>query len=340
MNGARAALLPALRREQALCTDARSGITAPLVLDGPRLYLARLWHKEVMLAQCLYALAAERCDPGPGMLARLHLLFDAQAADQRRACAIALTRRLGIVTGGPGTGKTTTVARMLVLLLEGALARDESPLVCLTAPTGKAAARAASALAEERKRLVDGGHASPQVAALLPQAATTLHRLLGARPDGSFRHGPGNPLAADVVVVDECSMVDLRLFEALVQALRPGARLVLLGDSNQLDAVEAGNVFGALCAGAGCVTPARAASTPTTGWPRNGIVAPSRQSTRADCSRRPRSCCSCSLTRIQLDFSRRAASMSRTPTHDGALTLRPSTPTTKPMLRRRERRSA
>ena len=259
MNGARAALLPALRREVALCTDARSGITAPLVLDGHRLYLARLWHKEVMLAQCLYALAAERCDPGPGMLAKLHLLFDAQAADQRRACAMALTRRLGIVTGGPGTGKTTTVARMLVVLLEGALARDETPLVCLTAPTGKAAARAASALAEERKKLVDGGLAGPQVAALLPKSATTLHRLLGGRPDGSFRHGPGNPLAADVLVVDECSMVDLRLFEALVQALRPGARLVLLGDSNQLDAVEAGNVFGALCAGAGCVTAARAA---------------------------------------------------------------------------------
>ncbi len=259
LDGHRAALLPGLRREPALCAALGGGSPTPLVLDGHRLYLARLWQKEVGLAMQLRALAAEPCDPGPGLGAGLHALFDAQAADQRRACAMALTRRLGIVTGGPGTGKTTTVAKLLVLLLSGAFACGRQPSIVLAAPTGKAAARAAEALAKERAALLVSGLATPEMAERLPTSASTLHRLLGSRPDGSFRHGPGNPLSAQVVVVDECSMVDLRLFEALVRSLRPDARLLLLGDSNQLDAVEAGNVFGALCEGAGRVTPARAA---------------------------------------------------------------------------------
>ena len=259
LDGARAPLLPGLRREPTLCAAPGSGTPAPLVLDGQRLYLARLWQKELALAAQLRALAAEHCAPYPGMAAALHTLFDAQAIDQRRACAIALTRRLGIVTGGPGTGKTTAVAKLLVLLIGDSLARGETPVIALTAPTGKAAARVAEALLTARDKMLLGGQAQPEVLELLPKKASTLHRLLGSRPDGSFRHGPGNPLAAHVVVVDECSMVDLRLFDALLQALRPDAHLLLLGDSNQLDAVEAGNVFGALCEGAGSVTLARAA---------------------------------------------------------------------------------
>lgn len=259
LDGPRGSLLAGLAREPALCAAPNSGSPVPLVLDGHRLYLARLWQKEVGLAARLRLLAVEPCSPGPGMAAAMHALFDAQATDQRRACAMALTRGLGIVTGGPGTGKTTTVAKLLVLLIRDALARAEKPLIALAAPTGKAAARVADALLTARDSMLRDGLAQPEVLELLPKKASTLHRLLGSRPDGTFRHGPGNPLAAQVVVVDECSMVDLRLFDALVQALRPDARLFLLGDSNQLDAVEAGNVFGALCEGAGSVTPARAA---------------------------------------------------------------------------------
>jgi exodeoxyribonuclease V alpha subunit len=252
----------ALRAEPGVCGHGADAAPRPLVLAGGRLYLGRYWRAEQRVATRLRALASQRRVPGADTVALLQRLFaedSAGAAGQRRACATALTRGLGVVTGGPGTGKTTTVARLLVFLAADARSAGRTLAVRLVAPTGKAAARAAESLARERARLLEGGQIDAALAAALPERAETLHRLLGARADGDFRHGPADPLPADVVVVDECSMVDLGLFDALLGALQPHARLVLLGDRDQLDAVEAGNVFGAVCAQAGSVSPARAA---------------------------------------------------------------------------------
>ncbi|MFM7272773.1 MAG: AAA family ATPase, partial [Gammaproteobacteria bacterium] len=126
-------------------------------------------------------------------------------------------------------------------------------------PTGKAANRLQQSLREQRDALQSEGRAEPGALALLPDTAQTLHRLLGARSDGSFKRNADSPLALELLIVDECSMVDLRLFDALLDALPAGARLVLIGDHQQLDAVEPGNLFAALCERAGCHGAARIA---------------------------------------------------------------------------------
>ncbi len=173
---------------------------------------------------------------------------------QKVACAIALRARLSVITGGPGTGKTYTAARLLALLF--ALHQDGKPLrVALAAPTGKAAARLKQsidhALADLQKQVpADSGfNLSEMVARMGP--ARTLHSLLGARPNTrQFRHHVANPLDVDVLIVDEASMVHLEMMDALLQALPLTARLVLLGDKDQLASVEAGAVLGDLCRGA------------------------------------------------------------------------------------------
>jgi exodeoxyribonuclease V alpha subunit len=168
---------------------------------------------------------------------------------QKVACAVALRARLSVITGGPGTGKTYTAARLLALLL--ALHPDGSPLrVALAAPTGKAAARLKQSIDDALTRLpvpLDSGlDLSALIARMGP--ARTLHALLGARPDTrAFRHHAANPLDVDVLIVDEASMVHLEMMDALLQALPPTARLVLLGDKDQLASVEAGAVLGDLC---------------------------------------------------------------------------------------------
>jgi exodeoxyribonuclease V alpha subunit len=157
-----------------------------------------------------------------------------------------------VLTGGPGTGKTTTVARILVLAVEAALRRGETLRVALAAPTGKAAARLAEALRESYEHLLAQGCIDAALREALPSTASTLHRLLGGRPDSvRARHDAANPLAADLVVVDEASMVDLPLMCKLVSALKPSARLILLGDRDQLPSVETGDVLAALCDAAG-----------------------------------------------------------------------------------------
>ena len=226
------------------------GDFTPLALVGERLYLARYQAYERQLAEQLLSRAADLPTVDEAQLGesltRL-FAFNAQQPDwQRLAAAQAVRRRLAVISGGPGTGKTTTVVRLLAALLEqpggAALA------IGLAAPTGKAAARMAEAIRNAKSGLpVDEA-----IKAALPEEARTLHRLLGSRGDSpQVRHNAANPLALDVLVVDEASMVDLALMAKLVAALPPNARLILLGDKDQLCAVEAGAVFAELCEGRG-----------------------------------------------------------------------------------------
>jgi exodeoxyribonuclease V alpha subunit len=219
----------------------------PLHLAGTRLYLDRYWQDERRVAADLRG-RGETATPGVDrlVLARgLESLFRGPDPDhQRLAAASAVLRRFSVVAGGPGTGKTTTVARVLALLHEQAEAAGTAPpLVALAAPTGKAAARLAEAVHEEAATLPVG----PGTRAwLLATEASTLHRLLGWRPGNRsrFRHHRGNRLPHEVVVVDEMSMVSLSLMARLVEAVRADARLVLVGDPEQLASVEAGAVLG------------------------------------------------------------------------------------------------
>ncbi|CAN5330188.1 exodeoxyribonuclease V subunit alpha [soil metagenome] len=222
----------------------------PLRLAGPRLYLDRYWRYERRVVEDLRARAGavgERVDVD--VLRRgLDRLFpsSAQSPDlQRLAAAAAVLRRFTVVAGGPGTGKTTTVARILTLLQEQD-AGARPPRVALAAPTGKAAARLTDAVRAAAVREEIGGHAAGL-------EASTLHRLLGGRPGSTrFRHERLNPLPHDAVIVDETSMVSLALMSKLLDAVRPEARVVLLGDPEQLTSVEAGAVLGDI------VGPARA----------------------------------------------------------------------------------
>lgn len=233
----------------------------PLVLAGPPeaplLYLRRYWHFEQAVAQQLRARAAEPIAVDTALARHwLDRLFDPAPAGtcdwQKLACAIALRSRLAIVTGGPGTGKTYTAARLLAALL----AVDSTPerlRVALAAPTGKAAARLRqsleTALAGLQARVGDTLDLAGFATRIGP--ARTLHALLGARPGTRrLRHHAAAPLDVDVLIVDEASMVHLEMMASLLAALPAHARLVLLGDKDQLASVEAGAVLGDLCQGA------------------------------------------------------------------------------------------
>jgi exodeoxyribonuclease V alpha subunit len=205
---------------------ADAALAAPLRLVGRRLYLDRYWREERRLAAAL--LSRNRMRPEVGDLAALgeaigQAFPDEEFIEQRTAAAVALLRDLAMIAGGPGTGKTTTLAR-IVALAQGLAGEGAPPLIGLCAPTGKAAARMQEAA---------GGSVR----------ASTIHRLLGWLPGGRFRHDAGNRLPHDLVIVDETSMVPLSMMVRLVEAVRDDAQLVLVGDPDQLAAIEVGAVL-------------------------------------------------------------------------------------------------
>ena len=225
--------------------------TRPLRLERAWLYLDRYWAEEVAVADALSAMRdAPPADVDKSALSEgVARLFGVEAdGDQARAAVEAVRRRFAVVAGGPGTGKTTTVARIVALLYEQSI--DNKPLlIALAAPTGKAAARLQEAVHEEAARLDISDAVRAQLRAL---SATTIHRLLGYRPGSRsrFRHDREQRLPHDVVIVDETSMVSLSLMARLIEALRSDARLVLVGDPGQLASIEAGAVLGDIVAGA------------------------------------------------------------------------------------------
>lgn len=230
----------------------REGAVAPLVLEGSCLYLRRYWDYERRVAARITERLRAVSDIPADLAQRLDTLFPEplmvdgeRLADwQKLACALAVRSAFTMITGGPGTGKTTTVVRLLALLQEAAMATGAPLRLSLAAPTGKAAAR----LTESISGQVASLPVAEAVRRQIPSNVTTLHRLLGSRPDSRhFRHDVGNPLPLDVLVVDEASMIDLEMMANLLDALPTHARLILLGDKDQLASVEAGAVLGDLC---------------------------------------------------------------------------------------------
>ena len=254
----------------------------PLMLDGDALSLRRYWHYELRLAAAIRArLATPPSAVSPQIETRLAELFpEAAGADtaQADAARALLGRHFLLLTGGPGTGKTTTVARALVLFAENAhhvgasllatnpsnvgasllatkfapeqelVASKLAPTIALAAPTGKAAARLAESVRDSLAQMVLAGTLDEAAATALAPEAKTLHRLLGWQPGSTeFRHDAANPLPADLVIVDEASMIDLPLMCKLVEAVSPSATLLLIGDRDQLPSVETGDVLAALC---------------------------------------------------------------------------------------------
>lgn len=232
-----------------------TGFDAPLVADHNLLYLARYYRYETKLANALLQLAPQQLatEPSDFIAARLKTLFpdikhEGRAVTnwQRVAAAMAMHKCLTLLLGGPGTGKTTTIGRLLLLLLE----QNESLVIKLTAPTGSAAARLADAMKNAWQEAIKENLCDPALLQLLPHSAQTLHRLLGYRfVENTFRFGPKQPLNADLVIVDETSMVDLRMMTQLISALKPNARLLLAGDNHQLASVASGQVLGDICTG-------------------------------------------------------------------------------------------
>ncbi|MGZ5044066.1 MAG: exodeoxyribonuclease V subunit alpha [Methylobacter sp.] len=210
----------------------------PLVIEQDRLYLHRYWNYENWLAMQIKAMIQAE-HPAEQLDAMLDRYFEAsdETDGQREAAKMAVQQSFCIITGGPGTGKTFTVVKILALLQELA----EQPLhIALAAPTGKAAMRLQESIGFSKEKLP----CSETIKNRIPETVTTLHRLLGAMPlSPYFRHDRNKPLVHDLVVVDEASMVDLALMSKLLDALKPGARLILLGDKDQLASVESGAVL-------------------------------------------------------------------------------------------------
>jgi exodeoxyribonuclease V alpha subunit len=224
----------------------------PLVFDAGRLYLRRYWQYQRQVARDLKSRMGNPVDAPADLAQRIDALFNAlrtpdeQAKNrihwQSVAAAVAAAGSFSIVSGGPGTGKTTTVIRLAGLLQQLALEQGRKLRIELAAPTGKAAAR----LTESMNHAVS--HLPENVRSQVPVAVCTLHRLLGSRPDTRrFIHHRQHQLHVDLLIVDEASMIDLEMMAAVLDALPARARLILLGDKDQLASVEAGSVLGDLC---------------------------------------------------------------------------------------------
>ena len=209
---------------------------APLVLEDKRLYLYRYWWDEYRLAQAIKQL--NRHIPSTLADADLQQLSLGTHPQQAQAIKVALQSGFTLITGGPGTGKTFTLVRILIALLQ----QNSQLTVALAAPTGKAAARMQEALRQSLAQLP----VAQQLLKALPQTAFTLHRLLGMGHGTQPKFNAQQPLPYDLIIVDEASMIDLRMASQLLTAISPNARLILLGDANQLAAVEAGAVLAEL----------------------------------------------------------------------------------------------
>lgn len=228
---------------------------APLVLNDERLYLQRMWWDEMILADYFFK-QSQHCyvfnDVEKETINRLFQRYftasnTTETDWQQVAVAVAMLHRVAIISGGPGTGKTTTIAKLLAILLDVyRLQNPDKPLrIALAAPTGKAAAR----LTESLGKAVQHLPLTDEIKAILPQEAFTLHRLLGVKANSqSFRHNADNPLLFDLVIIDEASMLDISMMARVIEALSPQTRLILLGDHEQLSSVEAGAILGELCA--------------------------------------------------------------------------------------------
>lgn len=231
--------------------QSESAARRPLVLSDRRLYLRRYWTYERRIDMALRQRLAQQEAAPTDLAQRLDGLFglpdpapSALIDWQKLACALATRGAFSIITGGPGTGKTTTVVRLLALLQAPAVQAGQPLRIRLAAPTGKAAARLTESISQQVQTL----DVSEDVRQKIPSEVTTVHRLLGSRPGTRhFRHHSGNHLPLDVLVVDEASMIDLEMMANLLDALPPHARMVLLGDKDQLASVEAGAVLGDLC---------------------------------------------------------------------------------------------
>ncbi len=227
----------------------RPGQYKPLILDDrSRLYLHRYWDYQHCLAESLiHRIKAEIRDIDIGLLKEgLDRMFPGNIVNdvdwQKIAAITALKKNFCVISGGPGTGKTTTVAGIITLMLEQG--KGTPVRIALAAPTGKAASRLQDSVREAVAKL----NCDEDIRAQIPREASTIHRLLGTIPESPyFRHNAETPLPVDALIVDEASMVDLALMSKLVQALPSEARLILLGDKDQLASVEAGAVLGDLC---------------------------------------------------------------------------------------------
>ncbi|MCP4582926.1 MAG: exodeoxyribonuclease V subunit alpha [candidate division Zixibacteria bacterium] len=219
----------------------------PLILDKQaRLYLYRYWNYERILAESILDRATREYDDidrqllGDGLDRLFPDTSDKETNWQKVAAFTALTKRFCVISGGPGTGKTAAVARIMTLLLE----QNQAYRIALAAPTGKASARLQDSIRDMKESL----DCSENIRKLITGEASTIHRLLKSiRHTPYFKYNLENPLPADVVIVDEASMVDLALMSKLAQAVAPDARLILLGDKDQLASIEAGAVLGDIC---------------------------------------------------------------------------------------------
>jgi exodeoxyribonuclease V alpha subunit len=222
----------------------------PLVLQGGKLYLQRYWQYESQLAAIIKEKAAETLDLDIAAAQSLFSdLFDNADTDtkvldwQKIAVSIAASQTLSFITGGPGTGKTTTVTKLLALLQGLAAKKGQVLNIQLVAPTGKAAARLTESISAAKQKLPMALQKN------LPEQCQTIHRLLGAKPQSPyFKADANHPLHLDVLVLDEASMVDLPLMAKLFAALPKHAQIVLLGDQDQLASVETGSVLSDICA--------------------------------------------------------------------------------------------
>jgi exodeoxyribonuclease V alpha subunit len=220
---------------------------SPLILEHNRLYLHRYWFYEKQLSLSILGRLSHTFpnkDLEP-LLNRYFIELIDETDWQREAAKKAVTQAFTIISGGPGTGKTTTVVKILALLQELAAKQDSFLHIALAAPTGKAAMRLQESISLSKQTLP----CSETIKRHIPETVSTLHRLLGAQPPSPyFKHDSTHPLVYDLIVVDEASMVDLALMSKLLDALKPTARLILLGDKDQLASVESGAVLADLTA--------------------------------------------------------------------------------------------